>query len=117
MGLDAHVLRRGVVSENCSVLTDCIVRKRLGNIAMVGFLREQVGRLPDAESLFPIILNRVIHNGVHAGDEIAVSDVPQLKTELEVLAKMESDKDVQNFICAMHELCDASLMTENPIVF
>jgi hypothetical protein len=117
MGLDAHVLRRGVDSDDYSILTDCIVSKRLGNIAGIEFLREHVSNLSDAEALFPIILKRIIHNGVHAGDEIAVRDVPQLKTELALLARMGSGERVQEFIRDMNELCDASLLTENPIVF
>jgi hypothetical protein len=117
MGLDAHVLFRGIDPEDCNIVTDCIVRKHLGNIAMIAFLREEIGKLPLAETSFPIILQRVIYNGIHGGDEIATGEVPLLKGELELLATIELEKDVQAFVRDMNDLCDASLLTENPIVF
>jgi hypothetical protein len=118
MSLDAHVLFRGINLDQHNILTDCLVSKHLGNIALVAFLREQIGGLPAAESAFPIIMKRVIHNGVHAGDEIPVCDVPQLKSELLSLAKFNlDDAHVKKFVRDMSELCDASLSTENPIVF
>jgi hypothetical protein len=117
MGLDAHVFRHGMNSNCGEILTDCVVAKRLGNIAEIGFLRETIGKLPDAQSSFPIILQRVIYSGSHSGDEIAVCDVPRLKDELERLTKMELEEDVKRFLRDMSELCDASLLTENPIIF
>jgi hypothetical protein len=84
---------------------------------MIGFLREELRKLPQAETSFPIILQRVIFSGSHTGDEIPVGDVPKLKNELELLAKFTVKEDVKEFVQAMKELCAASLLTENPIVF
>jgi hypothetical protein len=119
MSLDAHVLFRGADPYKHNILTDCVVQKHLGNIAMIAFLREQVGKLENADHRFPIILKRVICNGVHCGHEIAVGDVSELKKELALLAASEliTDEDVKRFVDDMNELCDASLLTENPIVF
>jgi hypothetical protein len=117
MGLTAHVLFRGVDADDHNILTDCIVRKHLGNIAFIAFLREELRKLPQAETSFPIVLQRVIYNGIHAGDEIPVADVPKLKNELAFLAKFTLEEDVKKFVQAMNELCAASLLTENPIVF
>ena len=118
MGLDAHVLFRGVDPESHNTLTDCLVSKDLGNLTLVASLREQISRLPDAESAFPIILKRVIYNGSHTGDEIPVGDVPKLKSELLSLAKFNlDDASVKTFVRDMNELCAESLFTGNPIVF
>ena len=117
MGLDAHVFRRGISSDEGDILSDCFLAKRLGNVAAIAFLREKIGELPQADFLFPMILRRVIHSGTHSGDEIEVCDVPQLKNELERLTQIELEDEVQQFIRDMNELCDASLLTENPIVF
>jgi hypothetical protein len=117
MGLDAHVLFRGVDPDNCNILKDCLVSKRLGNVAMIALLRDELRKLTDAEASFPIILTRVIYNGTHSGDEIAARDVPQLRRELELLSKKSAQDSVKQFVHAMNELCDASLQTENPIVF
>jgi hypothetical protein len=117
MGLDAHVFRRGVNSDEGDILSDCFLAKHLGNIAAIAFLREKISELPQADFLFPMILRRVIYSGTHSGDEIEVCDVPYLKAELERLTKMALEEDIHMFIRGMNELCDASLLTENPIVF
>lgn len=117
MGLDAHVLIRGVDPNDCDIFKDSLVHKRLGNAAMIGFLREELKKLPEADACFPIILNRVIYSGTHAGDQIATRDIPQLKRELALLSESSAPEDVKQFIDAMIELCDASLQTENPIMF
>jgi hypothetical protein len=118
MGLDAHVLFRGVDPDNHNTLTDCLVSKDLGNITVVASLREQISGLPGAESAFPIILKRVIYNGSHTGDEIPIRDVPKLKSELLSLAKFNlDDAYVKTFVRDMNELCAASLFTGNAIVF
>jgi hypothetical protein len=116
MGLDAHINRRGV-SEDCAELSDRILRKRLGNIALIAFLREWISDVKDAAQLFPIILGAVLYSGTHSGDEIALSDIPALERELKQLANSTHNDAVISFVSDMRELCAASIETDNPIVF
>jgi hypothetical protein len=52
----------------------------LGNITRVGLVREALSRHPQ---LFPIILGKVIHNGIHAGDMLTVEQVESMRPEVE----------------------------------
>jgi hypothetical protein len=56
-----------------------LVEKRLGNIAGVAYVRGFLeGNSPNE---FPLLLERVVYDGVHAGDWIAARAVPQLMRE------------------------------------
>ena len=92
-----------------------LIEKRLGNIALVahvrGFLRDK------SPNDFPLLLERVVYNGVHSGDWIAARDVPQLMSETRKLQGLASDPLILEFTNDVMELADASIATGNPIVF
>ena len=61
--------------EACGHEDGYLVAHRSGNIALVASLRRELGRWPER---FPVILSRVIYDGIHCGDFIQAADVPQL---------------------------------------
>lgn len=93
----------------------CLIEKRLGNIAMVtyvrGFLEE------NSPNSFPLLLKRVVYSGAHSGDWIAAIEAPQLLAETRRLQGLTIDRDVVVFANHLIELADASIATGNPIVF
>ena len=91
----------------------------LGNITRVGLVRAALSRQPQ---LFPIILGKVIHNGIHAGDILTVQQVESLLPELEALATMTPSDErqagcVRSFEQQLKELVAASLRLRKPISF
>src|SRR5437773_8809051 len=49
----------------CEHESGIFIHHRIGNIALVGLLREELRR---ESNKFPILLEKVLYNGVHAGD-------------------------------------------------
>jgi hypothetical protein len=91
----------------------------LGNIARVGLVREALSG--HAES-FPIILRKVVYNGVHGGDFLAVEQVESLRPELDALKRVRPDDQrqarcVRDFEAQLTELVGASLRLRKPISF
>jgi hypothetical protein len=62
-----------------------LVHHYIGNIALVGFLRNELQRASDQ---FPMILEKVLYNGTHCGDFIAVADLPRLRSEVVALREI-----------------------------
>jgi hypothetical protein len=99
---------------------DCyLVAHYIGNIALVAFLREELGRSPDR---FPMILSRVVYNGIHCGDFIPAGELPQLVPEVEALESLHcADPQDEGFLRAfekqMWELVTAALRVSKPIAF
>jgi hypothetical protein len=121
-----------------------LVSHRIGNIALVGLLRAELKR---DEASFPILLKKVVYNGVHAGDFLAVDQIPALRIELQrltefkciggspkyflqhMLAKFfrlalfehisakKADVFMRNFRLQMTELADAAERVRKPICF
>ena len=60
-----------------------LVHHRLGNIALVALLRWELNR---EASVYPILLGKVIYNGIHAGDYLELDQIPQVQVELQQLA-------------------------------
>lgn len=60
-----------------------LIRHRLGNIALVGFLRWELNR---EASSYPFLLKRVVYSGSHTGDWIGLDQLPELQAELQRLA-------------------------------
>lgn len=89
-------------------------KRRIGNIAAVGDLREAMQDvLPDKNS---VILEKVIYSGTHGGDQINLSVVPALRAEVEML-KGHNVKGVPEFMADMLALIEAAEREKNPIVF
>ena len=92
-----------------------LVEKQLGNMALVAYVR---GFLEDhSPNSFPLLLERVVYSGVHSGDRVTASDVPQLLTETRRLQGLTSDPLILQFTNDVVELAEASIATGNPIVF
>jgi hypothetical protein len=88
---------------------------RIGNMSYVEQLRESVRDF--GANRFPILLQRVLYSGTHAGDSIPVRMVPKLQGELRVLKQRPATKELLPFIKAMERLCGASIKTCKPIIF
>ena len=106
-------------SEACEHEDGYMVAHRIGNIALVASLRAELQRWPDR---FPMILSRVIYDGVHSGDFIPAADVSQLIPVVNALASVHCpDPDMEQFMrgfeAQMRELVAAALRVSKPIVF
>lgn len=92
--------------------------EHIGNIAMVAFLREEIGKaFGNQESL---LSKRVVYNGVHAGDCIPFSQIELLGREIEELERITSltrSPELTNFITQMRNLIAAANREGNGIVF
>ena len=75
-----------------------------------------------AEKLFPVILGKVVYNGMHSGDIIAGRDLINLRIELELMKEFtvgDPDNDwlVEDFRDGMTELAEAALSIGHPLAF
>ncbi len=105
--------------RGCEHARGMLLHHRLGNIALIGSLRAELKREPER---FPILLNKVVYSGSHAGDFLPVDTVKDLEKELEQLASFKcqskkSDKFMAQFRLQMLELVAASLSVMKPIAF
>jgi hypothetical protein len=91
----------------------------LGNIERVRLVRE--GIFPYRDRL-PIILGRIVYNGIHTGDLLTVEEVVVLRPELDVLAGIQPADErqrrcVRYFENQLKDLVAASLRLRKPISF
>jgi hypothetical protein len=96
-----------------------LVSHRLGNAATIGFLRELLAETPER---FPVLLAKVVYDGVHAGDSLSVDDVERLCPEIDRLRGIhshdKSDEDrIRDFERQMSDLTEAARRVQKPIVF
>jgi len=106
-------------SEACEHEDGYFVLHFIGNVWLVAALRAELRRWPER---FPMILARVIYNGVHAGDFIPAAEVPHLVPEVEALASVhppqpDMEQYVRVFEAQMRELVAAALRAGKPICF
>ena len=117
---------------------------RLGNISLIALLRSELAR---EGARFPILLRRVIYNGIHASDHLPVNMIPDLRGEIERLKSFrcvgnfpasrvtrlawklflipryhytsaaEADRFMHCFRLQMAELCDVASGIGKPIAF
>ena len=105
--------------EACEHKDGMAVHKRIGNIALVVFLRKNL----EAEaSRFPTTLGKVLYNGTHAGDFLNLNQVSAVRQELPALSEMHCDdpKDedfLREFEAQIRELVEVALKMQKPIVF
>ena len=59
-----------------------LIHHYLGNMALIGVLRRELDR---EASVFPLLLQKVVYNGIHGGDWIGIHEFPQLQVELKLL--------------------------------
>ena len=96
-----------------------LVSHRPGNFALIGFLRELLADTPER---FPVLLTKVLYDGGHAGDHLALDEVNHLAVEVELLKSVHShQKDNENLIRhfeqQMLELVQAAQSVRKPIAF
>ena len=94
--------------------------ERLGNIDAIAHVRGTLQRLEgESTPRFPVLLGKVVFNGVHTGDYLPVDRSPELLKEVEQASTFRTKFDVcdQEFFASLKRLCKASLETRNPIVF
>ncbi len=93
------------------------VEKRIGNIAMVSYLRDQAEQVLDKNS---VVLSKVLYSGSHSGDSIDVQFLARLEEELLLLRNSSmagSSTELLTFVTDMNELVMAAKSQGNPIVF
>lgn len=60
-----------------------LIHRRLGNIAMIAWVRACVARIAkDPVRTFPILWTKVVYSGTHASDHLDLADVRWLKEEI-----------------------------------
>jgi hypothetical protein len=96
-----------------------LVSHRLGNIALIGFLREILSQTPEG---FPVLLTKVVHDGVHSGDCLSLDDVEHLRPEIDRLRGIhrhdQSAEDlIRGFERQMSDLIEAAQQVPKPICF
>jgi hypothetical protein len=106
-------------SEACEHEDGYLVAHRLGNMALIGALRAELGQWPKR---FPVILSRVIYNGIHGGDFIPADEVPSLIPEVKALSavhctKPDMEQFMRDFELQMIELVTAALQVKKPLTF
>jgi hypothetical protein len=97
-----------------------LISEPLGNITRVQHVREFLrGLQGDPGPKFPIHLKKVVYDGTHTGDFLAIKDSPALLREVDlVLASSDIlTEGEKEFFHSMKRQCEASIATENPIVF
>lgn len=92
-----------------------IVSKRLGNISSIAHVRAFIELM--APTRFPMLHERVVYSGTHCGDSISPGDAAILAKETRLLLESASDPCVKEFAVDVIELAEASVATENPIIF
>jgi hypothetical protein len=106
MGLDAVIYKDE--SEEGRLAS-----KRLGNLDRIVFLRDSASRILGKRSL---VVSKILYDATHCGDSLAISQLPMLAVELQVLER-EADTHVQIFARDMLELIHTALSHDRPIHF
>jgi hypothetical protein len=105
MGLDAVIYDAQEEHELAS--------KRLGNVSHIAFLREYAIHMLGTESL---VVSKILYNGTHSGDSLAVSELQPLTSELLAL-EQTADRSAQTFARDMLELVHTASTLVRPIHF
>jgi hypothetical protein len=92
-----------------------LLQERLGNASLVGHIRSVMSAIP--HDPYPVLQERVIHSGVHAGDFIRAEVSVRLLEEAQRLRQLSNDAILQQFAADLIELAETSVATGNPIVF
>jgi len=96
-----------------------LVSHRLGNVALIAFLRELFSKTPGH---FSILLSKVVYNGVHGGDRLDLQDVERLATEMASMHALHcldanEEEVLRRFEAQMLDLIRAVRSVGRPIVF
>ncbi len=96
-----------------------LLHHRIGNIALVGLLREELER---QAARFPILLEKVLYSSAHAGDYLSMDMILKVQSEVEELAEFAASDErnqgfVEEFKKQMQGLVDAALSVRKPVSF
>jgi len=93
-----------------------LVSHRLGNIALIGFLRELLAREPER---VPILLKKVLYDGTHGGDFLSPADVGLVAIEVDRLKDVHAIQNGEEDLVRHFEdqLVHASQSVGKPIAF
>jgi hypothetical protein len=94
--------------------------RRLGNIALISALHDEVNKLLAGFSSESLILSKVLYDGTHCGDIIPRDQIDTLQREINLvrgIAGTGASPELQEFLSDMEELASASERHGNPIVF
>src|SRR5947208_1538866 len=105
--------------DACEHEDGILLHHRLGNIGLIGFFRQVLS--PHVDRL-PVIVKKIIYNGIHAGDSLSPEAVEQLVTEIETLAEIhdtdrKDEQFLRHFEQQLRELVECSRKVGKPIVF
>lgn len=91
-------------------------RADLGNVAMVAWLQEEIGRRLSGHSL---LISAILYSGSHSGDFIPLDQLDELEAELKALQlnPLPHPPDLVKFLTTICMLADAAQTEQNPIVF
>ncbi|BEP65110.1 hypothetical protein GmRootV213_56640 (plasmid) [Variovorax sp. V213] len=97
------------------------VSRPIGNVALVSMLRDLLCA-NDMESTFPVLLGHVLYNGTHGGDSVPMELMPQLREEVDQLARVSCDEPstdafLRGFVQTMQILYAAAKTLDRPICF
>jgi hypothetical protein len=119
-------------SQACEHESGVLLHHRIGNIALVAELRTA---LNGQAGHYPLLLSKVLYNGTHSGDWLAVEEVKALQSELCRLVAALADKAelcrlvarsgyqsevpsfLRSFAVQMGELVECALRVGKPLVF
>ena len=106
-------------SNACEHKRGIYMSRDIGNIALIADLRTELSSEPET---FPLLLGKVLYNGIHGGDCLSLRDVSRLRQELEILKDFQPrDSEMIPFLgsfsCTMFELVECAQMLEKPIEF
>ena len=94
--------------------------KRIGNIALVNFLKSEIEKILGHSSSATLLISRVLYSGTHSGDIISKEDLGSLKQEIALvrgIAGHQASPGLRSFLADMEELVATSEQHGNPIVF
>jgi hypothetical protein len=96
-----------------------LVSHHLGNLALIGFLRELFEETPEQ---FPILLTKVVYDGTHCGDHLDLEAIERLAIEMASVSNLhcaepQSEGPLREFETQMSDLTRAARTARKPIVF
>jgi hypothetical protein len=85
----------------------------------IGFLRTLLSQNVEQ---FPVLLAKVVYNGIHSGDSLSLDDVESLRPEMDRLRAIHCDDQpgedsIRQFERQISELIEAARQVGKPIVF
>lgn len=90
-----------------------LATKRIGNVERVDFLRDLATVSLGSKSM---VVSKMLYNGTHSGDSLAVADLDQLSREL-LLLEGAPEQEMKAFGRDMLEMVRIARQYERPLCF